>query len=138
LIPVDDEENFPKRSAQRIWRERHMSHPAPEVLLKKGDEVIRLFLSGEADQGFLSFALYLDYWLETKDVIMAEHPGMAEGFSELLKECLGAMQNKDLVSLIDAIEYGFKPLLERSLILSRNIRISGGDSQGFSAQELPR
>jgi len=137
LVSLDDEGSVPERTAQRISAKREMSLAGPRVILEKGDEVIRLFLAGEADNGFLSFDQYLGYWLEARDLIMREHPAMGERFSELLKECLGAMQSKDVVTLMDAIEYGFKPLLERSLIPGHDMEIGSGNSQGFSEQELP-
>ena len=137
LVSLDSEGSVPERVAQRISAKREMSLAGPKVILEKGDEVIRLFLAGEADNGFLSFDQYLGYWLEAKDLIMREQPGMEERFSELLKECLGAMQSKDLVTLMDAIEYGFKPLLERSLIPGHDMEIGSGNSQGFSEPELP-
>ena len=137
LHRLEDVCSLPVPSGQRTPEARDLGCAQPEVVLRKGDEVISLFLAGEADNGFLSFAQYLGYWLEAKDAIMVEHPGMEERLSELFKECLGAMQSKDVVTLMDAIEYGFKPFLERSLIPSRHIRIWGSNSQGFSEQGLP-
>jgi len=137
LHPLEDVCSLSVPSGQRIPEARGLGCAQPEVVVRKGDEVISLFLAGEADNGFLSFDQYLGYWLEAKDLIMREQPGMEERFSELLKECLGAMQSKDVVTLMDAIEYGFKPLLERSLIPGHDMEIGSGDCQGFSEQELP-
>jgi len=122
LHSLEDVGSLPVLSGQRASEVRDMGYPQPEVLLRKGDEVIRLFLAGEAESGFLNFAQYLDYWLEVKDTIMVEHPGMQKIFSSLLKECLLAMQSKDFVTVMDAIEYGFKPLIERSLIPGHDMR----------------
>ena len=114
LVPLDDKVNLSKQSAQGICREWHMGRSGPDVLLIKGDEVISLFLTGEAENGFLSFAQYLDYLLEAKDVVLEGRHEAQQIFSRLLEECLLAMQSKDVVTLMDAIEYGFKPLIGSS------------------------
>ena len=119
LVPLEDVGNLPIQSVQRSLNEKGIARSQPEVLLTKGDKVIRSFLESKAEQGFSDIVEYLDYWLEAKDD-MIDSPEMEKAFSGLLEKCLMAMKNRDVVTLMDAIEYGFKPLLERSFV-STNI-----------------
>lgn len=43
LVPVDNAVSLSKWSVKRVGRERDMCRPGPDILLKKGEEVIRLF-----------------------------------------------------------------------------------------------
>jgi len=109
---------LPIQFPQRIHEKRDLVAPQPEVLLAKGDEVVFSFLEGDAEQGFSNFSEYLGLWTDTKSILFRGHTQMEEVFSRLLEECLLAMQNKDIVTLMDAIEYGFKPLAKMSLLRS--------------------
>jgi hypothetical protein len=49
--------------------------------------------------------------LEAKGSIIDEHDAIQKNFAELLGGCLEAVQIQDIVAIMDAIEYGFKPLI---------------------------
>jgi ADP-heptose:LPS heptosyltransferase len=87
----------------------------PWILLEKGDEIIRAFLEGEGERGFLCFSDYLDQWLVLRGTLTEGRDGGFEAVQGLLQRCLEALHGRDTVALMDAIEYGFKPLLEGSV-----------------------
>jgi ADP-heptose:LPS heptosyltransferase len=112
LCPLGNERRLPIQFPQRIHEKRDLVSPQLDFLLAKGDEVVFSFLEGDAEKGFSNFSEYLGLWMDTKSILFRGHTEMEEIFSRLLEECLLAMQNKDIVTLTDAIEYGFKPLVE--------------------------
>lgn len=99
----------------------------PEILVKKGDEVVLSFLKGDCERGFSEFAQYLNAWADSRDILMGGRHEVQRIFGGLLEECMDAVQNKDVVTLMDAIEYGFKPLLQgsaaRSMETNGRVRI---------------
>jgi hypothetical protein len=88
----------------------------PEILRVRGEEIIRCFLEGERERGFLHFSDYLDQW-------PALGSGGLETIGGLVQGCLEALNSRDTVTLMDAIEYGFRPFLEGSLSVGQ---ASGG------------
>jgi len=82
----------------------------PEVLRAKGDEIVLSFMEGEAERGFASFPDYLNDWIALTGALTEKVD--LEAARGLLRECLEAMRCGDMVPLMDAVEYGFKPLLE--------------------------
>ena len=84
----------------------------PEVLRAKGDEIVLSFMEGEVERGFASFPDYLNDWLAVKGALTGNTD--LEAVRGLFRECLEAMRDRDMVPLMDAVEYGFKPLLERA------------------------
>ncbi|MBN2398495.1 MAG: glycosyltransferase family 9 protein [Deltaproteobacteria bacterium] len=84
----------------------------PDVLRAKGDEIVLSCMEGEVERGFASFPDYLNQWLALTGALTEKVD--LEAVRGLLRECLEAVQGGDTVSLMDAVEYGFKPLLERA------------------------
>lgn len=115
LLPASKDAHLLIRPPQRRSHENGVKPLYPEGILTKGDEVIHSFLTGESEHGFTSLTQYLDYWMEAKDAVAGKHPGVKERLSVLLSECLRALQAKDIVTLMDAVEYGFKPLIHQAL-----------------------
>jgi len=85
----------------------------PEVLRAKGDEIVLSFMEGEVERGFASFPDYLSDWLALTGALTEKVD--LEAVRALLRGCLEAMRGGDMVPLMDAVEYGFKPLLERTM-----------------------
>nr|MBC8360189.1 glycosyltransferase family 9 protein [Candidatus Desulfatibia profunda] len=116
LLPVDKASNLRLEFSRMVPRQDDMEPNDAEALIHKGDEVVCAFLKGEDEKGFLIFTEYLDLWLEAKDLLLSGYPAMGQTLSGLLEGCFYAMQNKDPVSLMDAVEYGFKPLIQQTLV----------------------
>ncbi|MFH1624072.1 MAG: glycosyltransferase family 9 protein [Pseudomonadota bacterium] len=132
LLSARDETHFPSGKPQRRRYGNRTELPQRESLLIKGEQVIQAFLRGEADRGFSSFADYFDAWLVSKETVINGDLEMQRAFSHLLGECLPAMENRDVVTLIDTIEYGFKPLIERSLFQNHDLEMGRSYPEGFS------
>lgn len=126
LVPLEDMGNLPIQSVQRSPDEKGIARSQLDTLLMKGDEVILSFLEGDAERGFSNIVEYLDYWIETKDA-MVDSPETEKMFSVLLERCLMAMKSRDVVTLMDAVEYGYKPLIERALMKKQYLNI-GSDN----------
>jgi hypothetical protein len=58
---------------------------------------------------------------------MVDSPETEKMFSVLLERCLMAMKSRDVVTLMDAVEYGYKPLIERALMKKQYLNI-GSDN----------
>ena len=82
-----------------------------------------MLAQGHAEHGFLLFSEYLSLWLEAKDTVINSQPAMQVKLTDLISECLGAMQNKDLVTLMDAVEYGFKPLVQQRFACDQTLKV---------------
>ncbi len=112
LYPENLKDSLPRRDRFKVDvdEKRYL----PWILLEKGDEIIRAFLEGECERGFLCFSDYLGQWLALRGTLTEGRDGI-ETIPGLLQGCLEALKSRDTVTLMDAIEYGFKPLLEGSL-----------------------
>lgn len=81
-----------------------------EEIFRRGDEAASALLSGREERGYPLFAEYLETW--------AAFQGTRAGRgSDLIRACLRALEARDMVTLMDAVTYGFNPLLAQT---SRN------------------
>jgi len=120
LLPIQDASASELRSPTRIRREHTPETAFPPLLRDKGDEVIRAFGEGEIGKGFLMLTDYLGCWMAAKDAFLTCHPEKADRLSRLLTECLSATQSRDVVTLVDAIEYGLRPLVQQGPAQDQN------------------
>jgi heptosyltransferase-2 len=86
----------------------------PAMLRARGDGIIRSFMEGESEKGFMDFPAYLEEWLVLRTGAPSHGDEGLESTGELMNTCLEALRSRDTVALIDAIEYGFNPWLEQS------------------------
>ncbi len=82
------------------------SENLPGVIKSMGDEIIISFMEGNEQRGFSRLPDYLDHWMALKGA-------MSCPIKPLIGECMQALRCRDVVTLMDAIEYGFTPMLER-------------------------
>jgi len=123
LLAVQNTTELGVKFPKRILCQNPVAPPLLKSLIKIGDDVIGSFDKGEAEKGFLLFAEYLNSWLEVKDEFLNCHSETEDILSDLLAQCLLAMQNKDLVTLMDIVEYGFKPMIQQTLIQDQGLKL---------------
>jgi len=90
-----------------------------ENLIQHGEDVISAFLCGDGEKGFHLFSEYLHCLSTVKDAVMAGNPGCDLLFHSLLQNCMAALKSRDITTLMDTVEYGFKPLLLNANILRK-------------------
>lgn len=90
-----------------------------ENLIQHGEDVISAFLCGDGEKGFHLFSEYLHCLSTVKDAVMSENPGCYLTFHTLLQNCMDALKSRDIITLMDTVEYGFKPLLLNAAVLRK-------------------
>jgi len=123
LLAVQNTTELGVKFPKRILRQNPVDPLLLKSLIKIGDDVIGSLDKGEAEKGFLLFAEYLDSWLGVKDEFLNCHSETEDILSDLLAQCLLAIQNKDLVTLMDIVEYGFKPMIQQTLIQDQGLKL---------------
>ena len=86
----------------------------PAMLRARGDGIIRSFMEGESEKGFMDFPAYLEEWLALRTAALSHGDDGLKSTAGLVNACLEALRSRDTVALTDAVEYGFNPWLEQS------------------------